>query len=107
MWSLNLRLRNVELIEADVGQPLVGSLAERVFDTVVARAVAPPAAAWRLVRGLLAPAGVALLQSGEPLEACFFDGGEIRLGERTGDTWVTVVGNVGASSREHEAGGQR
>ena len=104
---IELALRNVELIEADVGHPLAGSPAERVFDTVVARAVAPPAATWRLVRGLLAPAGVALLQSGEPLEASLFDGGEIRVGERTGETWVTVVGKVGDSSREHEAGGQR
>lgn len=99
---IELGLGNVEVIEADVGQSRVfGSLDGRVFDTVTAWAVAPPAATWRLLRGLLAPTGVALLQSGEPLDASVFDGGEIRLGERTGETWVTVVGNVGASSPGH------
>ena len=103
---IELALPNVEVIEADVGQPPAsGSLDGRVFDTVTARAVAPPAATWRLLRGLLAPAGVALLQSGEPLEACLFDGGEIRTCERAGQTWVTVVEVV--SSPEHETGGRR
>lgn len=98
---IDLALRNVEVIEADVRQPLAsGSLDGRVFDTVTARAVAPPAASWRLLRGLLAPAGVALLQSGEPLEASLFDGGEIRHSDRAGETWVTAVGSVGSPSPE-------
>ena len=68
-----------------------GSLAGRVFDTVTARAVAPPDVAWKLMRGLLAPDGVALLQSGDRLEGRPFDGGVVRHRERTGGTWVTVV----------------
>lgn len=103
---IELALPNVEVIEADVGQPLAsGPLDGRVFDTVTARAVAPPSATWRLLRGLLAPTGVALLQSGEALDGCLFDGGEIRLGERTGKTWVTVVGHVGVSPPDHAIGG--
>ena len=101
---IELALRNVELLEADVTKP-PGSLAKRGFDTVTARAVAPPAATWRLLRGLLATTGVALLQSGEPLEPSMFDGGEIRACERTGGTWVTVVGR--ALSPAHETGGLR
>lgn len=98
---IELALGNVEVIEADVGRPLAsGSLDGRVFDTVTARAVAPPAASWRLLRGLLAPAGAALLQSGEPLRASLFDSGEIRHSERIGETWVTVVGSIGAPSPE-------
>ena len=105
---IELGLRNVEVIEADVGQPFAsGSLDGRVFDTVTARAVAPPAATWRLVRGLLAPAGVALLQSGQPLEATLFDGGEIRHSEGTGDTRVTVVGSVGAPTPDEAFVGLR
>lgn len=105
---IELALGNVEVIEADVGQPPAsGSMDGRVFDTVTARAVAPPAASWRLLRGLLAPAGVALLQSGDPLEASLFDGGEIRHSERTGETWVTVVGGIGAPSPEEVIVGRR
>lgn len=105
---IELALGNVEVIEADVGQPRAsGSLDGRVFDTVTARAVAPPAASWRLLRGLLAPAGGAMLQSGEPLHASLFDGGEIRHSERTGETWVTVVGSIGAPSPEKVIVGRR
>ena len=102
---IELTLRNVELVEADVRAPLPGSLAGRGFDTVTARAVAPPAATWRLLRGLLAPTGVALLQSGEPLAPSLFDGGEIRACERAGDTWVTAVAN--RSHRERGSRGYR
>ncbi|MCY3620999.1 MAG: 16S rRNA (guanine(527)-N(7))-methyltransferase RsmG [Gammaproteobacteria bacterium] len=96
---IELTLRNVELVEADVRQPLPRSIA-RGFGTVTARAVAPPAATWRLLRGLLGRTGVVLLQSGEPLDASMFGGGEIRACERTGETWVTVVGDApGARNR--------
>ena len=99
---IELALANVEVIEADVGQPAAaGSLGGRAFGTVTARALAPPAATWRLLRGLLAPGGVALLQSGGPLDASLFDGGEIRASERTGRTWVTVVGNAEEWSERH------
>ena len=97
---IELALDNVEVIAADVDHRGAGrrvssggrgSLAGRVFDTVTARAVAPPDVAWQLMRGLLAPDGVALLQSGDRLEGTAFDGGVVRHRERTGGTWVTVV----------------
>ena len=98
---IELPLPNTEVIEAHIGQPHVaGSLRGRVFDTVTARAVAPPAATWRMLQGLLAPGGAALLQSGEPLDATTFDGGEIRACERVQETWVTVVGNASSRSRQ-------
>lgn len=104
---IELGLGNVEVIEADVGRPRAWrSLGGRVFDTVTARAVAPPMATWRLLRDLLAPEGVALLQSGDPLDESLFDGGEIRIRERMGETWVTVVGKTGVSSG-HGVGAQR
>jgi len=95
---IELTLRNVELVEADVRDPLPASL--RGFATVTARAVAPPAATWALLRGLLAPTGVALLQSGEPLEPSMFDGGEIRASGRAGQTWVTVVESALSPAQE-------
>ena len=105
---IELALGNVRVIEADVGQPTVASsLGAPGFGTVTARALAPPAATWRLLRGLLAPQGVALLQSGEPLDASMFDGGEVRASERTGKSWVTVVGNAKESRERHAVSGQR
>ena len=90
---IELSLGNVEIVEADVGRRQGrGSLNGRVFDTVTARAVAPPGATWKLQRGLLGAGGVALLQSASPLDAALFEGGEIRRRERTGRGWVTVVG---------------
>lgn len=100
---IELALDNVELVEADVREPLPGSLAKRRFATVTARAVAPPGATWALLRSLLAPTGVALIQSAEPLEPSLFDGGEIRACERAAETWVTVVES--ALSPVHETGG--
>ncbi len=98
---IELGLRNAEVIEADIGQQHAhGSLGGRVFGTVTARAVAPPTATWRLQQGLLAPGGVALLQSGEPLDASMFEGGEIRACERTGKTWITVVANASSRSMQ-------
>lgn len=92
---IELGLCNVEVIEADVGRSRAWcSLGGRVFDTVTARAVAPPTPTWRLLRDLLAPAGVALLQSGDPPDASLFDGGEIRVRERMAQGWVTVVGRT-------------
>lgn len=101
---MELTLGNVELLEADVREPLPGSLAKRGFDTVTARAVAPPAATWRIVHGLLAPGGVALLQSGEPLDASMFEGGGIRACERAGEAWVTVVESASPRSTRSSGG---
>ncbi|MDE0421662.1 MAG: 16S rRNA (guanine(527)-N(7))-methyltransferase RsmG [Gammaproteobacteria bacterium] len=93
---IELGLANVDVIEADVGhRQSRGSLDGRVFDTVTARAVAPPPAAWELLHGLLRNRGVALFQSAMPLGAALFRGGEIRDCERAGVGWVTVVGMGG------------
>lgn len=90
---IELSLTHVEVIGADVGRRGGrGSLDGRVFDTVTARAVAPPAATWKLLLGLLGREGVALFQSSNPLDAALFEGGVIRACERTGRGWVTLVG---------------
>ena len=90
---IELGLPNVDVIRADIGhRQSRGSLDGRVFDTVTARAVAPPPAAWELLRGLLRNQGVALFQSAMPLQATLFRGGEIRACERAGLGWVTIVG---------------
>ena len=72
---IELGLANVEVIAQDVGELLRSgrSPAER-FDTVTARAVAPPAEAWKLVKDLLVPDGQALLQSGTRLSPAMFEG---------------------------------
>lgn len=85
---IDLELDNVEVVALDAARYRPAAL----FDTVAARAVAAPAAAWRLMRGLLAPGtGVALLQSREPLAATLFEDGEVRQAERDGIGWVTAV----------------
>ncbi len=91
---IELALPNVEVVNVDVRRlGSGGSLGPRVFDTVTARAVAPPEATWQLLRGLVAPGGAALIQSGGPMDPTLFDGGEIRASESTGQTWVTVIGS--------------
>jgi len=99
---IELGLPNVEVLECDVGaQPLPVRCPEaRLFDTVTARAVAPPPAAWKLARGLLRKGGHVLLQSGTPLSPGTFDGGEIRGQERCGATWITVVGHARRAPEE-------
>ncbi len=57
-----LGLGNVSVCEAD----LATYRARPLFDTVVSRAVAAPAALWPMVRGLLTDSGVALFQCGDP-----------------------------------------
>lgn len=92
---IELGLANVEVIAQDVREFSRSgrSPAER-FDTVTARAVAPPAEVWRLVRNLLAADGQALLQSGTRLSPGVFEGGEIRRAERCGGSWITAVGRA-------------
>lgn len=92
---IELRLANVEVIAQDVGEVSrsARSPAER-FDTVTARAVAPPAEAWKLVRDLLVPDGQALLQSGTRLSPGMFEAGEIRRVARGGGSWITAVGRA-------------
>ena len=105
---IELALDNVAVIEADVGRPTAArSLGAPGFGTVTARALAPPAMTWRLVRGLLAEHGVALLQSGEPLAAGLFNEGEVRVRERAGRTWVTVVGQAKAAPGRRAFSGER
>lgn len=91
--TIELGLANVEVIETDVGHGHGrGFFAGRLFDTVTARAVAPPSASWKLLRGLLAPKGVALFQSADQLDAARFPGGGILACQPAGHGWVTVVG---------------
>ena len=84
---IELALANVEVVNADAGryQP------SQRFSTAVARAVAPPAKAWRLLRPLLRPSGTALLQSRIPLAETVFEGGTIHDARQQGAGWVTAV----------------
>ena len=85
---IDLALDNVELVVADAGDYRP---AQR-FDTVTARALAPPPVAWRLARPLLAAGAVALFQSQATLEAEVFEAGRIVESTRAGEAhWVTVV----------------
>lgn len=95
---IELELPNVEVTQADAARycPQVP------FGTAVARAVAPPAQAWRLLRRLIAGDGAALLQSRQALAERHFDGGRIRHAEQSGVGWVTVV----AKRLESEPDGQ-
>ena len=89
---IELGLANVEVIAQDVGELLrSGRAPAERFDTVTARAVAPPAEAWKLVRNLLLADGQALLQSGTRLSPGMFEGGEIRRAQRGGGSWITAV----------------
>lgn len=84
---IELGLGNVEVVIGDAA----GYRPEPLFDTVAARAVAPPAAAWALLQPLLAARGQALLQSRERLARELFDGGVLRrTGGREG-AWISVI----------------
>ena len=85
--ALELDLDNVAVLQADARRwrPTEG------FDTGVARAVAPPPAAWRLLRPLLAPAGSALLPTSASLSCDSFVGGQRVCSRRAGRGWVTRV----------------
>ena len=88
---IDLPLGNVELVVADAAH-----YRSARFETVVARAVAPPPAAWRLVRPLLAPGGWGLLQSRERLGEALFAGGRVVASKPAGkDNWITAVAVAG------------
>lgn len=74
---IELEIENAEVVLEDARQfdP------DRPFDTVTARAVATPGAAWEIVRPLLRPHGCALLQSSSALTGLPFPGGRIRRAE--------------------------
>jgi len=59
---IELGLENVEVVVADARE----YRPERLFDTVVARAVMPPVGLWGVARTLLADGGVLLVQCGDP-----------------------------------------
>ncbi len=84
---MDLGLDNVEVCALDVADYRPAEL----FDTVTARAVAPPAAAWALVRDLLATRGRALFQSHARLDPALFEAGEIDGVGTAGSTWMTAV----------------
>lgn len=83
---LELALRNVvvEQVDARDYRPVAG------FRTALARAVAPPPAAWRLLQPLLARDGTALLSSYSPPRTRFA-GGRVVGAARAGCGWVTRV----------------
>ena len=93
---IELALANVAVVNADAARYRPSA----PFATAVARAVAPPAQAWRLLRPLLAPDGTALLQSRAPLAETTFEGGTIHDARQLGAGWVTAV-------RVHRAGDRR
>ena len=97
--TIDLALDNVSVVTADAAQYRPATL----FDTVAVRAVAPPAAAWRLVRGLIAPGGAALMQSTAPLDGALFEDGEVRRVDQAGVGWVTEVGVPAAGGVPHAA----
>ena len=84
---IDLQLGNVEVVAVDAGRYRPAAL----FDTVVARAMAPADKAWPLMRPLLARQGSALLPSMGPLDAALFDGGAVQRTVRCGVGWLTVV----------------
>ena len=96
---IELALPNVEVAMADAARYQPRAL----FGTVVARAVAPPARAWRVLRRLVAPDGAVLFQSREALAEAQFDGGTIHHAERSGVGWVTVVGVASESDGRESA----
>ena len=86
---IDLALANVEVVAEDVRAVRSG----KPFDTVTIRAVAPPAEAWKLARGLLVSGGTVLLQSNARL-AVPFDGGAVVDEAAAGRGFVTVVSNA-------------
>lgn len=84
---IDLQLDNVEVAAVDASRYRPSAL----FDTVVARAVASADRAWQLMRPLLAPRGVALLPSMEPLDGALFDGGIVQQTVRCGVGWLALV----------------
>lgn len=92
---IELALTNVVVVNAEAGR----YRPSEPFVTAVARAVAPPAKAWRLLRPLLAPAGMGLFQSRVPLAEAIFEGGTIHEARRQGAGWVTAVRIEGAPDR--------
>ena len=98
---IDLELANAQLVVGDVADYRPATL----FDTVTVRAVAPPATAWKLARRLVAPTGVVLLQSREPLPATSFEQGVAGEAERCGIGWVTGVYTLKGSEGENKLDG--
>ena len=90
---IELDIENASVVEKDVRRYRPAT----PFDTVTARAFAKPPMAWEAVRPLLAPAGVALLQTGATPSGTSFAGGRILSSDRVvspgvaGDRYVTIV----------------
>ena len=74
---IELALENATVVEEDVHSFRPATL----FDTVTARAFAPPPVTWKAVRGLLRPGGVALLQTGAPVSSEALPGGRALASE--------------------------
>lgn len=84
--AIELGLKNVAIEQTDARRFRTAA----GFRTGVARAVAPPAAAWRLVKPLLASGGTALLPSYSPPPPKFADGCLVGT-HRAGCGWVMCI----------------
>ena len=74
---IELAIENAEVVAQDARQLDPAT----PFDTVTARAVAKPPAAWEIAHHLLRPGGCALLQSSSSLAELAFPGGRVRRAE--------------------------
>ena len=92
---IELGLANATVCIADAN-----TLVPDGFDIATARAVAPPVQAWRLLRRLLRPDGVALFQARSALTASLFPGGRIVDAVRNDRSHIAAVaGDDGSDSR--------
>ncbi len=83
---IELGLTNATVCVADAK-----ALAPGTFHAATARAVAPPAKAWPLLRCLLRPDGLALLQAGRALPPSLFPDGRIVEATQVGESRIVAV----------------
>ena len=90
---IELGLTNATVYVADAN-----AIAPGTFHAATARAVAPPAKAWPLLRRLLRPDGVALLQAGRTLVPSLFPDGRIVKATQVGESHIAAVCRTDAPS---------
>ncbi|MDE0690827.1 MAG: 16S rRNA (guanine(527)-N(7))-methyltransferase RsmG [Gammaproteobacteria bacterium] len=83
---IELGLTNATVCVADAN-----AIASGTFHVATARAVAPPPKAWPLLRRLLRPDGVALLQAGRALPPSLFPDGRIVKATQVGESHIAAV----------------
>ncbi len=94
---IELGLTNATVCVADAD-----SIAPGTFHAATARAVAPPHKAWPLLRRLLRPDGVALLQTGRALPPSLFPDGRIVKAIQIGESHIAAVCRADAPSSSFE-----